>query len=339
MESPILSEFAASQYLKDAVGQLRVIVLCDSNTVIHCLPKLPELAGFPVFVMDAAEEAKSLSTVDKLIAFMLEHRISRNDLLVNLGGGVVCDLGGFVASIYKRGIRCINIPTSLLAMVDAAIGGKTAVNFGSLRNMCGTFALPNAVLIFPSMLESLPDIELRSGMAEMLKHALLQNNMAFEAFIQSSMLKISSADAILQSAEFKKRFVSNDLHDKGHRQLLNVGHTTAHAIEAAFLKREDAVPHGFAVAAGLWIEAELAVYFGKVDVEFITKLKSFIDINFPKLHLDTDCINDVLQFMEADKKNNNAIVFCLPFAAGNVQRVEIDEVERIKQALIAYTHA
>ena len=317
----------------------RAIVICDSNTTEHCLPKLPVLAGLPIFTMEAGEEAKSLSTVENLLAYMLDHRISRNDVLINLGGGVVCDLGGFTASIYKRGIECINIPTTLLAMVDAAIGGKTAVNIGSLRNMCGTFALPEAVLIFTSMLETLPQSELLSGMAEMLKHAILQDHAAFEAFIQSSVSERCTAERILQSAEFKQQFVANDLHDRGRRQLLNAGHTAAHAIETAFLKRKNPVPHGFAVAAGLWIEADLAMQTGKANADFVSRLKNYIESNFPKLQFDSEFIGDILVFMETDKKNDTCIVFCLPFSPGNVQRIEIAEVTRIENALIAYSNA
>jgi len=317
----------------------KAVVICDSNTAIHCLSKLPQLATLPLFTSASGEESKSMRTVEGIIAFFLEHRLSRNDVVINLGGGVVCDLAGFAASIYKRGISFINIPTSLLAMVDAAIGGKTAVNFGSLRNMIGTFALPKAVLIFPEMLDSLPEPEIRSGTAEMLKHAILESEIAFDAFIQMPLHEICSEANILQSAQFKQAFIAGDLRDEGKRQLLNAGHTIAHALEAAFLEINNPIAHGFAVAAGLWIEAELGLHLGLANRTFVRKLQAFIIKHYPKIDLSDEEIAASLQSMYADKKNTSGIVFCLPLDAGKVERISISDESAIDRALKNYAHA
>lgn len=313
--------------------------MCDSNTAPHCLPKIPQLATLPVCIMIEGEEAKSINSVEMLIAFLLEHQITRNDVLINLGGGVVCDLGGFAASIYKRGISFINIPTTLLAMVDAAIGGKTAVNFGSLRNMVGTFALPEAVLFFPELLKTLPESEIRSGAAEMLKHAILESSSSFETFVQIPLHELSTEERILKSAQFKQNFIAGDLHDRGKRQLLNAGHTLAHALEAAFLELGNPLSHGFAVAAGLWIEAELALNLGFANRTFVLKLQQYIRKNYSRIELSDEIITRTLQFMHADKKNTAGIAFCLPLESGNIERMNISDETEIIRAVKNYTHA
>lgn len=313
--------------------------MCDSNTATQCLPKLLQLATLPLCIMNEGEHAKSINSVEKVIGFLLEHQITRNDVLINLGGGVVCDLGGFAASVYKRGISFINIPTTLLAMVDAAIGGKTAVNFGTLRNMIGTFSIPEAVLFFPELLQTLPESEFRSGSAEMLKHAILESSSSFETFVQRSLHDLSKEDLILKSAEFKQNFIAGDLHDHGKRQLLNAGHTMAHALEAAFLELGNPLAHGFAVAAGLWIEAELALNLGLANRTFVLKLQQYIRKNYSRIELSDEIIARTLQFMLADKKNTSGIAFCLPLDAGNIERMNISDETEIIRAVKNYSHA
>lgn len=313
--------------------------MCDSNTATQCLPKLHQLATLPLCIMNEGEQAKSINSVEKVIGFLLEHQITRNDVFINLGGGVVCDLGGFAASVYKRGISFINIPTTLLAMVDAAIGGKTAVNFGTLRNMIGTFSLPEAVLFFPELLQTLPESEFRSGSAEMLKHAILESSSSFETFVQRPLHDLSKEDLILKSAEFKQNFIAGDLHDHGKRQLLNAGHTMAHALEAAFLELGNPLTHGFAVAAGLWIEAELALNLGLANRTFVLKLQQYIRKNYSRIELSDEIIARTLQFMLADKKNTSGIAFCLPLDAGNIERMNISDETEIIRAVKNYMHA
>jgi 3-dehydroquinate synthase len=339
VESTLLSGNRAIGWLEQTLNNRKAVVLCDSNTAPHCLPKIPQLATLPVCIMIEGEEAKSINSVEMLIAFLLEHQITRNDVLINLGGGVVCDLGGFAASIYKRGISFINIPTTLLAMVDAAIGGKTAVNFGSLRNMVGTFALPEAVLFFPELLKTLPESEIRSGAAEMLKHAILESSSSFETFVQMPLHELSTEERILKSAQFKQNFIAGDLHDRGKRQLLNAGHTLAHALEAAFLELGNPLSHGFAVAAGLWIEAELALNLGFANRTFVLKLQQYIRKNYSRIELSDEIITRTLQFMHADKKNTAGIAFCLPLESGNIERMNISDETEIIRAVKNYTHA
>jgi 3-dehydroquinate synthase len=339
VESILLSGNRAIVWLEQTLNNRKAVILCDSNTAPHCLPKLSQLATLPVCIMNEGEQAKSINSVENVISFLLEHQITRNDVLINLGGGVVCDLGGFAASIYKRGISFINIPTTLLAMVDAAIGGKTAVNFGSLRNMVGTFALPEAVLFFPELLKTLPESEIRSGAAEMLKHAILESSSSFETFVQIPLHELSTEERILKSAQFKQNFIAGDLHDRGKRQLLNAGHTLAHALEAAFLELGNPLSHGFAVAAGLWIEAELALNLGFANRTFVLKLQQYIRKNYSRIELSDEIITRTLQFMHADKKNTSGIAFCLPLEAGNIERMNISDETEIIRAVKNYTHA
>jgi 3-dehydroquinate synthase len=339
VESILLSGDSAIGWLEQTLNNRKAVILCDSNTAQQCLPKIPQLATQPVCVIIEGEEAKSINSVEMLIAFLLEHQITRIDVLINLGGGVVCDLGGFAASIYKRGISFINIPTTLLAMVDAAVGGKTAVNFGALRNMVGTFALPEAVLFFPELLQTLPESEMRSGAAEMLKHAILESSSSFETFVQIPLHDLSTEERILKSAQFKQNFIAGDLHDHGKRQLLNAGHTMAHALEAAFLELGNPLAHGFAVAAGLWIEAELALNLGFANREFVLKLHEYIGKNYVKIELSDDLITRILHFIKADKKNTTGIVFCLPMDAGKVMPLGISDETEIFRAVNKYAHA
>lgn len=339
MKSTILSGATASAWLENKLANQKAVVLCDANTAVHCLPRLSQLEGIPVHILKTGEHAKNMESVEALLDFLLENQITRNDVLINLGGGIVCDLGGFAASIYKRGIPFIHIPTSLMAMVDAAIGGKTAVNFGVLRNMIGTFALPEAVLIFSEMLISLPETEIRSGAVEMLKHAILEGEDAFEAFIQRPLRNQVAEDQVLKNAHFKQEFIAGDLYDAGKRQLLNAGHTTAHALEAAFLELKNPISHGFAVAAGLWIEAELGQNLGFANRNFVLKLQKYIATHYPKIDLSDDLVSVSLKFMNADKKNTTNIVFCLPLEAGKVERIGVSDTAEITRAFKNYSHA
>ena len=339
MKSNILSGINASEWLEKTLNNRKFLVLCDLNTEKHCLPRIKQLKEIPLCTVNAGEEAKSIQTVETVLSFLLEHRLNRNDALINLGGGVVCDLGGFAASIYKRGISCINIPTTLLAMVDAAVGGKTAVNFGALRNMIGTFSLPESVLILPSLLETLPEVEIRSGTAEMLKHAVLKDRNSFEDFVQLPLHELITENRIVESASFKQEFIAEDLHDANKRQLLNAGHTFAHALEAAFLETKTPLKHGFAVAAGLWIEAELGLNLGLANTTFVQKLQGYIQENYPKIELSEELMFACIRHMQHDKKNTSEIVFCIPLDAGRVERMNISNESELIRALNNYTHA
>jgi 3-dehydroquinate synthase len=199
--------------------------------------------------------------------------------------------------------------------------------------------LPEAVLFFPELLKTLPESEIRSGAAEMLKHAILESSSSFETFVQIPLHELSTEERILKSAQFKQNFIAGDLHDRGKRQLLNAGHTLAHALEAAFLELGNPLSHGFAVAAGLWIEAELALNLGFANRTFVLKLQQYIRKNYSRIELSDEIITRTLQFMHADKKNTAGIAFCLPLESGNIERMNISDETEIIRAVKNYTHA
>ena len=241
----------------------RVIIVCDVNTKQACLPilleEIPQLNAAPVFELYLGETNKSINEVERLCSFLLDVGAGRKSLIINLGGGIVCDLGGFAASIYMRGIDFIQIPTSLLAMVDASVGGKTGVNFGGLKNMLGTFTQPQAVLVFPNFIQTLPADECVSGFAEMVKHALLSGEDAWEEVSNFDIQQTNNwSDIIEKSIRFKYHITNSDFQEKGNREQLNFGHTIAHAFEALALKRNEDLLHGYAVASGILAELILA---------------------------------------------------------------------------------
>ena len=226
-------------------GQL--FVLTDSHTAEYCLPILADSIGqisYHLLTIEAGEQSKNLASVQAVWDFMLKHRATREALLINLGGGMITDLGGFAAATYMRGIRFVNIPTTLLAMVDASSGGKTGVDYQGIKNVIGTFTPPVATLIHPDFLRTLPAAELLSGFAEMLKHALIaspkewikllqlaQEELPQEQFVEA----LSSTGALQASIQIKENVVSQDPHEAGLRKILNFGHTVGHAIESTML--------------------------------------------------------------------------------------------------------
>ncbi|PTM15835.1 MAG: 3-dehydroquinate synthase, partial [Bacteroidetes bacterium] len=233
----------------------KTFLLVDSNTT-HCLsvfvPKLGQLdAAFEVLEVPPGEESKSLEVAANLWSVLLEYGADRNSLIINVGGGVVCDLGAFIAATFKRGIPFVNVPTSLLAMVDASVGGKNGINFAGLKNQLGTFTQPNYVLIDPDFLTSLPQQEWESGHAEMLKHALLSGTNWAEALqLEPATLALYE---IQQSVAFKAAIVREDFKETGKRKVLNLGHTTGHAWESYAAVSGNPCTHGAAVIQGLHV--------------------------------------------------------------------------------------
>ena len=238
----------------------KTFLLVDSNTT-HCLsvfvPKLCQLdAAFEVLEVPPGEESKSLEVAANLWSVLLEYGADRNSLIINVGGGVVCDLGAFIAATLKRGIPFVNVPTSLLAMVDASVGGKNGINFAGLKNQLGTFTQPNYVLIDPDFLTSLPQQEWESGHAEMLKHALLSGTNWVEALqLEPATLALYE---IQQSVAFKAAIVREDFKENGKRKILNLGHTTGHAWESYAAVSGNPCTHGAAVIQGLHVALMLS---------------------------------------------------------------------------------
>ncbi|RZJ38915.1 MAG: 3-dehydroquinate synthase, partial [Chryseobacterium sp.] len=260
-----------------------------------------------------------------------EMEADRKSLLINLGGGVVTDMGGFVASTYKRGFKFINIPTTLLAMCDASIGGKTGIDHQFLKNIIGTFALPEGVFFYPKFLETLKFEELRSGFAEMLKHGIIADGDHWRAL--SSLYKVtpeSLAPFIIRSMEIKNEVVTKDFKEENVRKILNFGHTIGHAVESLFMKKGSLIPHGEAVALGMICETHLAFLAGLIDVEHSSAIITKIQHYFPYIDISEFRNEDIVNLMFNDKKNlDGNINFSLINGVGSCvydQKLHADQI-------------
>ena len=233
-----------------------VFILTDENIAPFWLPEVCEWLHCPKaikIIVEPGEQQKNLRTVQRIWNKLLKYNADRHSLLVNLGGGVISDMGGFAASCFKRGIDFINIPTTLLAMVDASIGGKTGVDFDGYKNQIGVFAEAKDVLVNPMFLSTLPDREILSGLAEMLKYGFIANPDLLQVDLENY------ESFIHQAAEIKKKIVADDPFEQGRRKILNFGHTIGHAIESHYLTKENPLLHGEAVALGMWCALWLSV--------------------------------------------------------------------------------
>jgi 3-dehydroquinate synthase len=279
----------------------KVFILVDGNTS-QCLPFLAQsLAHLPedfeILEVDPGEESKELEVAANLWHVLLDYGADRNTLLINLGGGVVCDLGAFIASTFKRGISFVHVPTSLLAMVDASVGGKNGLNFAGLKNQIGTFNNPDLVLIEPKFLETLPELEWESGHGEMIKHSLISGrNWPLILSLRPSQIKLEN---ISESVAVKENLVSKDFKEAGLRKVLNLGHTFGHALESLRLAQGNNITHGAAVIQGLHLALELS---GLADEQqLLAATYSWSPINDAEAEL-------LWELQRADKKNEDGMV-------------------------------
>ncbi len=284
----------------------KIIFLCDTNTERDCLPLLDIevfLNSEKIFI-SAGETHKNIQTCQHIWSELLRLRADRNTVLVNVGGGVVSDMGGFAAATYKRGIAFINVPTSLLAMVDASVGGKTGIDFGGIKNSIGVFKTPEAVLIDTIFLQTLSPRELQSGYAEMIKHHLISGIPLPE------LGKLTYID-IERSVAVKSAIVAADPTEQGLRQVLNFGHTVGHAIEAYCLYTDLALLHGEAVALGMAVEAAISsdLYGWDFDL-FYNQYKFLLIYNYKYINQKyfTLPLPEVWELMQNDKKNTENTV-------------------------------
>lgn len=281
----------------------QVFILTDENVAPFWLPETEYWLGCEnavEIVIKPGEKHKTLQTVQRIWKTLMRHHADRNALLVNLGGGVITDLGGFAASTYKRGIRFVNIPTTLLGMVDAAIGGKTGIDFGGAKNQIGTFAEAEEVLVDPVFLSTLPRREILSGLAEMLKYGFIADPKLLEINIKNYQ------DYILRCGDIKREIVLKDPYEKGLRKILNFGHTLGHAIESHCLTTECPLLHGEAVALGmagaLWLSMKQCGLDGKVLKDYEKKLPMLLSET--GITLSESDIEPIMAYLVHDKKNH-----------------------------------
>ena len=281
----------------DILSYSKVAILVDENTKRDCLHKLPKIDSHVIIEVKSGEHNKTISTCNYIWEKLTENQFDKNSLLINLGGGVIGDMGGFCASTFKRGIHFIQIPTTLLSMVDASIGGKLAIDFKNFKNQIGLFNNPKTVLIYPEFLDTLPKKILKSGFSEVVKHALiadrdLWNNISSKRFEDLDWLKI-----ITTSVSIKNNIVLSDPYEIDIRKKLNFGHTYGHAIESFYLKKGTPVLHGEAVFAGMILETQLSNLHPEEKLE----IKNYILSNFSLPFFPKK--SDLLPFLINDKKN------------------------------------
>lgn len=293
----------------------KLLFLVDENTHDKCLPyllqSLSKIPHYEVLEVEPGEESKSAEVLVQLWMALSELKVDRQALMINVGGGMITDLGGFLAGTYLRGIHFVNVPTSLLAMVDASSGGKNGINLQHLKNRVGLFLNPEAVCVIPDFLETLPEQELRSGFAEMLKHGLIADKAYWEELATFDIEnEIPTQEMILRSIQIKKEIVEQDFRETGLRKALNFGHTIGHAIETAAMDAEPLM-HGEAIALGMIAELYLSEKYTALPPADAEKCANQIRALFRDLEWNCD-IDELLQLMQSDKKNKkNQIRFSL----------------------------
>ena len=305
------------------------IVLCDTNTQRCCLPLIAEL-NLPIIECEAGENSKSFEEVIRIIDKLIDLKADRQTVLINLGGGMVTDLGGFVASIYKRGIPFINIPTSLLGMVDAGIGGKTGIDYLNYKNIVGVFKQANAIFISTEFLKTLPEEDYKSAWSEIIKTATVANESLFELIESDGNLD----EIIKQCALTKSELVERDFMDQNVRQLLNFGHTFGHAYESYFLEIDKPIKHGFAVAYGMRIELKIALFINNISANEFERINKLLNEKLGAVEDGNDLFNLYLKYIASDKKNvDSNVIFSLPKSIGKGQyqyKVSIEQLKKWK---------
>ena len=302
-----------------------IFILVDEYTKEFCLPIFISKIDldFKLITIPSGENHKTLETCTYVWNELNNLKADRKSLLINIGGGMITDIGGFIASTFKRGVQFINISTSLLGMVDASVGGKTGVDFNGLKNQIGLFSNPEMVIIDTDYLKTLPQRELTSGMAEIIKYGLTYDNDLWNTLKVNSPLEINRLyDIIYRSIEIKNEVVLKDPKEQNLRKILNYGHTVGHAVETYFLQDVDkkTLTHGEAIAVGLVCETYISNKLFNYPFDELSNLKKYISSLFGKIDFDKNDFNDIMELMKHDKKN----------IKGEVRFVLLDEIAHCK---------
>ena len=314
----------------------KVFILVDSNTNKYCLDLFLEkhLIGIDFKIVKINEGEKNKNTKNLYSAWTKISKLGgdRNSLLINLGGGLVLDLGGFVASTYNRGIDFINVPTTLLSIVDASIGGKVGINIGRLKNQVGVFNYPKLILIDTSFLETLPKREINSGFAEMLKHGLIFEKNYYKTLSELKNIDSKlSTELIYNSIKIKNEVVNRDPKEKNFRKILNFGHTLGHAIESHFLGKKKAknLLHGEAISIGMILESYISYKILKLPYEQCKNIKQTINNNFKKVKINKEDLKSIVRLIKFDKKNRGEkVLFVLLYEIGKI-KIDIEVPKKI----------
>ena len=302
-------DFSALNVFLDQLQPSKIYFLVDENTHEYCLPillgNLETTLPFEIIEIEAGEDLKTIETATQLWDILSEFQADRKSIIINLGGGVITDLGGFIASTYKRGIKFINIPTTLLGICDASIGGKTGIDHAFLKNVIGTFAEPEQIFVYPEFLKTLPFEELRSGFAEMLKHGLISDEKHWNDLISIENLNPESISPYIEtSMKIKEKVVLEDFKEQHIRKTLNFGHTIGHALESLFLKSGKPIPHGEAVVLGMICETHLSYLNQLIPAETSEMIIKNLQRFYPNISISEFKNDEILTLMKNDKKNS-----------------------------------
>jgi len=343
------SDKSFRSFIDDAFSRYsNIFILTDHNTQYVCLPWLKESFKLPGSIQEISiepgEKSKNIQYCMGLWQDLAARGADRYSLLICLGGGVVCDMGGFLASTYQRGIDFIFVPTTLLAQVDAAIGGKTGVNLGKLKNYIGVFSQPKAIFIFTEFLRTLPFDELLSGYAEVVKHALLNSEKSFRELVaqfpdaESVRQRADWSSVVERSARIKSNVVKLDPYERGMRKVLNLGHTAGHAFESHSIGKSDKrLLHGLAVAMGLIIELKLSVQMCNFPDGLAEDIIKYILSVFPVYLFDVSDLHEITGIMGFDKKNKGGTIhMTLMRSPGDLMTDVVCSRETIEHYLLEY---
>jgi 3-dehydroquinate synthase len=302
-----------------------VFVLTDKNTNNYCYPIIKKfLSQHFVITISPGEESKKYETCNTIWMELAAEHADRKSLLINLGGGVIGDIGGMCAGLFMRGIDFINIPTTLLSQADACIGGKTGIDFLHYKNVIGLFNYPQAVFVYPAFIKTLPKREVMSGFAEVIKHYLITDKKGFENLGSKKVIPAEWNKLITQSIKIKSKITESDPYEKGMRKALNFGHTIGHGIESSFLQ-EGVSPllHGEAVAAGMICETFISAEKKLLDKTTMKRIISFIKNFYDLPVLDEKRMETILEFIRKDKKNESDKILCT--LLNGIGKVKINE--------------
>lgn len=305
--SYVIGEGALSYSSRKLSKLPRLIILLDDNVREYCLPvfknMLAEIEVSEVIEIKSGENFKNIEQSVFIWNELTRLNVDRDALLINLGGGIVTDIGGFAAATYKRGLPFINYPTTLLGMIDAAIGGKTGIDFSGFKNQVGLFTDPLSVIIDPIFLNTLDDMQWQSGYAEVLKYALIMDRELWRMLEGKNYHEVTDWNkVIIKAAKDKIDIVRYDAFEKGIRKNLNFGHTIGHAFESYFMKSGQSITHGKAIAAGMICETWISEKLYGEDCVILEEIEGLIDLNFERLAIPSDKIPLVLDLMRQDKK-------------------------------------
>ena len=318
----------------------KVIVIADNNTKKHCYPLIKSvLPKHKLIEIVSGESNKTLQTCGKIWEAMTKEELDRHALVINVGGGVIGDMGGFCAAVYKRGIDFIQIPTTLLSQVDASVGGKLGIDFHGFKNHLGVFELPKSVLIDPVFLKTLSEREIRSGFAEIIKHCLIADGAKWNEISIRDFEEQNWADLIAHSVKIKQEVVDKDPTEKGLRKILNFGHTLGHAVETQFLNKPAGkrLFHGEAIAVGMIMESYLSFKKGLIDKATLSKIEEFVFAIYGKVQIATEEIESILSLTRQDKKNKgNEIRFSLLTGIGSCGYDVAVSVPEMRKAIAYY---